>query len=222
MTTRFILVRHGETLSSRERRFAGSTDVDLTDLGLEQASALAQRLRQVRIDAMFTSPLRRCVQTAEAVTSITGRKSDLTPDIRECHFGEWENLTLEEVMEGWADDFQRWVSDEQVPPPGGESWPQLGERVVRWFDAAAERYDGRTVLGVMHGGPIMWLARHVLQLPRETMSHFMIEPASVSVLQVNQGRIRVRAWNDTHHYTDPLHDARDLPLRGPVTTSAER
>src|SRR5712692_7535483 len=122
MTTRFIFVRHGETESSRERRFAGSTDVDLTENGLEQARTVARRMRPVRIDAIHVSPLRRCQQTAAAVTEVTGRKAEITSDIRECGFGDWENLTLAEVLEGWPDAMQKWIADESVAPPNGESW----------------------------------------------------------------------------------------------------
>src|SRR5712691_5215445 len=140
MTTRFIFVRHGETQSSLERRFAGSTDVELTENGLEQAKAVARRLRPVRVDAIHVSPLRRCQQTAAAVTEVTGRKAEITQEIRECGFGEWENLTLAEVLEKWPGDMQNWIADESVAPPGGESWHSLGERVERWFGEATKRY----------------------------------------------------------------------------------
>jgi len=204
MSTRFILVRHGETQSSLERRFAGSTDVDLTQTGRDQVAALARRLRPVRVDVMHVSPLRRCVQTAEAITAVTGRKAEITPDIRECAFGEWENLTLAEVLESWSDDMQRWIADESVCPPGGESWHELGERVERWFADAAARYEGRTVLAVTHGGPIIWLGRFLTAAPREAMGVFMVDTASISVVQIADGRRRIRVWNDASHLRDPL------------------
>jgi probable phosphoglycerate mutase len=204
MSTRFILVRHGETQSSFERRFAGSTDVDLTDHGREQAAALAKRLRPVRIDVIHASPLRRCLQTAEAITNTTGRKAQIVEDIRECNFGDWENLTLAEVLEGWSDAMQRWIADESVCPPGGESWHELGERVERWFAEASQRYEGRTVLAVTHGGPIIWLGRHLTAAPREAMGVFMIDTASVSVVLIEGGRRRIRVWNDVSHLRDPL------------------
>src|SRR5688572_19696591 len=119
MTTRVILVRHGETESSRERRFAGATDVALTDFGREQARVLAQRLRPARIDAIHVSPLLRCRQTAEAITEVTGRKAMVVDDLRECHFGDWENLTVAEVAERWPEALQMWAADEAHPPPGG-------------------------------------------------------------------------------------------------------
>jgi ribonuclease H / adenosylcobalamin/alpha-ribazole phosphatase len=199
MTTRFILVRHGETESSRERRFAGSTNVDLTDFGREQARALAQRLRPVRIDVIHVSPLGRCLQTAEPICDVTGRKPTVMEDLRECHFGDWENLTFGEVLE--------------------KCWADLGERVGKWFDEAAERYEGRTVLAVTHGGPILSLARRVTGAPREAMDAFLVETGSVSVIQLSNSRVRIRAWNDTTHMNDPLLDGRELPARTITTRS---
>lgn len=219
MTTRIILARHGETDSSKERRFAGATDVPLTDFGREQASALARRLRAVRIDAIHVSPLGRCRQTAEPITEVTGRKATLVDDLRECHFGDWENLTITEVLESWQEDLQRWVGDESIPPPGGECWLDLGKRVSKWWDEVTERYEGRTVLAVTHGGPILTLARQVTGAPREAMDAFLVETGSLSIIQVSNGRKRIRAWNDTTHLSDPLMDARPLPGRGPMTAS---
>lgn len=214
MSTRFILVRHGETPANLERRFAGSTDVELTETGRAQARALAQRLRAVRIDVMYSSPLTRCLQTAEPITELTGRKPVIAEDIHECRFGDWENLTLAEILEGSSDAMQRWLADETVCPPGGESWQQLGERVMRWWHEAAERYENRTVLAVMHGGPILWLGRQLVGGSREAMATLFVEPASVSVIQIADGRRRIRLWNDTTHISDPLHDGAPSPARG--------
>jgi probable phosphoglycerate mutase len=208
LTTRIILVRHGETESSRERRFAGATDVGLTEFGREQAQAIARRLKAVRIDAMHVSPLGRCRQTAEPITDVTGRKPMLVHDLRECHFGDWENLTFTEVLESWQDDLQRWATDETVAPPGGECWSDLGVRVKRWWEEITERYEGRTVLAITHGGPILTLARQITKAPREAMGAFLVETGSISLIRVNDGRSRIRAWNDTTHLADPLMETR--------------
>lgn len=210
MSTRFILVRHGETPASIERRFAGSTDVDLTDNGREQARAIARRLRAVRIDVMFCSPLKRCLQTAEPITDLTGRKAKIAEEIHECRFGDWENLTAAEILDAHGEALQQWLTDETMCPPGGESWSQLGERVVGWFNETAKRYENRTVLAVMHGGPILWLGRLLTGNQAEAMASLFVEPASISVIQLSSGRTRIRLWNDTTHVRDPLLDGSGL------------
>jgi probable phosphoglycerate mutase len=216
MTTRFILVRHGETNSSKERRFAGATDTALSDIGHEQALELAKRLRAVRIDVMHVSPLTRCQQTASPITDVTGRKATVTEDLRECHFGDWEDLTIAEVLEKWPDDLTRWASDDTVPPPGGECWNDLGDRVERWFGEALERYKNRTVLAVTHGGVIIAFARRIMAIPREAMDTFLVETGSVSMVHVSDGRKRIRLWNDITHQRDPLMETTPLPGYGPT------
>lgn len=214
MTTRFILVRHAETPGSIERRFTGSTDVPLTDHGQEQARALAQRLRPVRIDALHVSPLSRCRSTAAPITDVTGRKATIVEDIRECHFGVLENLSLEEAVKEHGEKMAEWFGGEDRSPPDGETWNLVGERLLRWFDDAAERYENRTVLAVTHGGPILWLARYVTGAPYRAMGVFEIDPASVTVLQHRNNTWRLRQLNDTTHLSDPLMET-SAPRRMP-------
>lgn len=205
-TTRIILLRHGETEANRERRFAGSTDVELTSEGRTMAESAARRFRAVRIDALHVSPLLRCAQTAEEVSRVSGLKPRVVPEIRELDFGDWEMLSLEEVHERDAEGFTRWISDDAVPAPGGESWAELGARVGEWWAEVAERYEGRTVLAVTHGGVILWLARHVAQAPYQAMIAFEIDPCSITILQSRRGLWRIRSLNDTTHIRDPLLD----------------
>jgi ribonuclease H / adenosylcobalamin/alpha-ribazole phosphatase len=204
VSTRFILVRHAETPGSVERRFTGSTDVPLTDDGHKQARALAQRLRPVRIDVMHVSPLSRCQSTAAPVTEVTGRKATIVEDIRECHFGVLENLSLSEALTEHGEKLADWFGGEDRCAPEGETWTDVGKRLVRWFDEASERYENRTVLAITHGGPILWLARYITGAPYPAMGVFEVDPASVTVFQKRSGTWRLRLFNDTSHLRDPL------------------
>ena len=214
MSTRFIFVRHAETPGSVERRFTGSTDVLLTDDGREHARSLAQRLRAVRIDALHVSPLTRCLQTAEPITEVTGRKATIVEDLRECHFGILEDVSLDDALSKYGNDMADWFGAEDRCPPEGESWVQVGERLLRWFGEAAERYKDRTVLAVTHGGPILWLTRHITSAPYPTMAVFEVDPASVTVFQHRSGTWRLRLFNDTSHLRDPLLET-SAPRRMP-------
>lgn len=214
MTTRIILVRHGETPGSLERRFTGTTDVTLTDDGHEHARVLAQRLRPVRIDALHVSPLTRCQQTAAPITEITGRKATIVEELRECNFGVIENLSLSEAMEQHGDKLAEWFGGEDRCPPDGETWMQVGERLLTWFEAAAERYKDRTVLAVTHGGPILWLTRHITDAPYRAMGVFEVDPTSVTIFQHRSGTWRLRLFNDTTHLRDPLMET-SAPRRMP-------
>lgn len=206
MSTRFVLVRHGETPSSRERRFAGATDVPLTDHGREQAASLSGRMRGVHVDAMVCSPLIRCRQTAEAISSMTGHTPVIEPRIRELDFGSWENLTSDEVLERDRDGFMRWLADDAVATPGGESWAGLGTRVREWFEETAAAHEGGTILAVTHGGVIMWLSRYVAHAPYQAMLSFEIDPCSITIIGSRRALWRIRHLNDTTHLRDPLHE----------------
>lgn len=206
MSTRVILIRHGATAPSAERRFAGTTDVDLSDEGREQATVVARRLRQVRIDALYVSPMARCRQTADAITESTGLKQRAADEIRECAFGKWEGLTSREVMDQFPEEFRQWLSDDACPPPDGESWTQVGERVGRWFQEAITAHEDNTILAVTHGGPILWLCRHLLQAPYSAMLTLEIDPCSLTLLQNRRNLWRIRLLNDTSHDRDALLD----------------
>ncbi len=207
MTTRFIMVRHAETPGSLERRFTGTTDVELTVDGHRQAKELADRLRPVRIDVMHVSPLTRCQQTAAPITEVTGRKPTIVPELREVGFGCIENMTIGEALEKFGDDLPQWFGGEDVCPPDGETWNQVGERLTKWFAEAAERYKDRTVLAVTHGGPILWLTRHLAEAPFRSMVVFEVDPASVTVFQSRSDTWRIRLFNDTTHLADPLMES---------------
>ncbi len=210
MSTRLILVRHAETPGSLERRFTGATDVLLTDLGLEQAERLGERLRKVAIDAIYVSPLTRCRQTAAAVTATTGREAVVADAIRECHFGILENLTLQEAVETHGGEkMLEWFGGEDVCPPQGETWVQVGERLVAWLAEVAEAHRDETVLAVTHGGPVLWLTRHITGAPHSAMGVFDIDPASVTLFQQRGEMWRLRTFNDTSHLRDLLLDDAD-------------
>ena len=85
------------------------------------------------------------------------------------------------LFEGHGDSVQKWLADETVCPPGGESWHELGDRVMGWWADTAKRYEKRTVLAVMHGGPILWIGRHFTGGSREAMGALFVEPTSISV-----------------------------------------
>lgn len=206
MKTRLILVRHGETPASREGRFAGSTDVELTDLGREQASALAGRLRHLRIDALYASPLMRCKQTAAAISETTGLKVREADELRECHFGGWENMTASELQALEPDVFTTWLSDDTYAPPDGESWGSVAERTWTWWQAASAKHEGRTVLAVSHGGAIRSLLRRAVDASLRTVFSMVIDPCSVSMLESRAGFWRVSLLNDTSHLHEPLKE----------------
>ncbi len=153
--TRFILLRHGQTPLSVERRYSGRGNPDLTDEGRRQARAAAARVvREEGIAAIVTSPLRRARSTAEEVAVLTGIDVVEHPGLIENDFGDWEGLTFTEASQRDPDLHRAWLSDITVPAPGGESFAQVAERISRTKAELLQRYPGQTVVLVSHVTPI--------------------------------------------------------------------
>ena len=102
--TTTLLLRHGQTPMSVQKRYAGLTDAPLTDAGIRQAAAAAKRLASAGIDAIVASPLQRTVRTAEEVAAVTGVPVTADEGFRETDFGAWEGLTFAEVRERWPSE----------------------------------------------------------------------------------------------------------------------
>ena len=145
--TTTLLLRHGQTAMSAERRFAGRGDIPLTDLGREQAAAAAARLKaRGGIDLIASSPLSRARHTAEAVAEATGAPLVTDEDLAETDFGDWEGLTFAEVMARWPDEMAAWRGSADVAPPGGESLSSAARRALAALDrllAVARAVDDR-------------------------------------------------------------------------------
>src|ERR1039458_7774364 len=125
-----LLLRHGQTPLSVQKRYAGASDVPLTDTGVDQAAAAAKRLASAGIGAIVSSPLQRAVRTAEEVASVTGVPVVTDEGFRETDFGAWEGLTFVEVRERWPAEMTSWLADPAVAPPGGDSSNAVNTRVA--------------------------------------------------------------------------------------------
>jgi 2,3-bisphosphoglycerate-dependent phosphoglycerate mutase len=148
-----LLVRHGETDWNREHRFQGHADPPLNRTGREQARDLAEQLAEVPLSAVFASPLRRALDTAEAVAAPHDVRVVQEPGLREVDLGSWTGLTRAQVEQRDPEGYRRWL-DYGHGWADGESYEALGERVVATLLAIAAGRDGATVAVVTHGGPI--------------------------------------------------------------------
>lgn len=200
----FVLLRHGETLLTPEKRFSGSggTDPELSAVGRDQAARAAVHFAALgTVQEIVSSPLRRCRETAAAVADRLGLDVRIEDGLRETDFGAWEGLTFGEVRERYGDDLTTWLADpETAPTGGGESFAEVAERVAAARDRLTARYAGRTVLAVTHVTPIKTLVRLALEAPAEAMFRMELSAASIStVAYYGDGNASVRLLNDTSH-----------------------
>jgi len=197
--TRFVLVRHGATEHSAARRFSGRNDLPLDDVGRGQAARLAGRPFGP-VDAVVTSPLRRAVETAEAIAGPLGRPVEIVDDFVEADFGVWEGLTFAEAAEVDGALLRQWQGRIDLAPPGGETFAAVGARVERARDAVVAAHPGETVVVVSHVTPIKWLVCAALEAPPIALFRLHLDTASVSVVDYYaDGNRSVTLVNDTAH-----------------------
>ncbi|MET8980513.1 bifunctional RNase H/acid phosphatase [Streptomyces sp. NPDC004539] len=199
-----VLLRHGETPLTPQKRFSGSggSDPALSDAGREQAARVAEALaRRGTIEAIVTSPLARTRETAEAVAVRLGLDVVVEDGLRETDFGAWEGLTFGEVRERYPADMNVWLGDPEARPTGGgESFAEVAERVAEARDRLTATYAGRTVLVVSHVTPIKTLIRLALGAPPEALFRMDLSAASLSaVAYYADGNASVRLMNETSH-----------------------
>ncbi|CAM5477906.1 bifunctional RNase H/acid phosphatase [Streptomyces griseomycini] len=200
----FVLLRHGETPLTPQKRFSGSggSDPSLSGVGREQAEKVAAALaRRGTVQAIVASPLARTRETAGIVAARLGLEVTVDEGLRETDFGAWEGLTFAEVRERHPDDLNAWLSSPDAEPTGGgESFAATATRVAAARDKLSAAYAGRTVLLVTHVTPIKTLIRLALGAPPEALFRMELSAASLSaVAYYADGNASVRLFNDTSH-----------------------
>ena len=198
--TATLLLRHGQTPMSAQKRYAGRSDAPLTDVGVQQAAAAAKRLASSGIAVIVTSPLLRAVQTAQEVGAVTGAAVVTDDGFRETDFGAWEGLTFAEVRERWPAELAAWLADPEVAPPGGESFTDVSARVTAALHRVLAARAGQTVLIVSHVTPIKTLVATALLAPPAAMFRMHLDLAALSEIDwYADGPALLRSFNDTGH-----------------------
>lgn len=207
--TRLILVRHGETEYTAQRRYSGRGDVALSLAGLAQAQAVANRVAALAgaEAVVVSSPLARCRRTAEEIAQRLASAHDLAhvpvtvdESFVECDFGEWEGLTFNEVRERWPEQMREWLASPEVAPPGGESFVEVAARVGPAVDRLVSSHPGRAVVVVSHVSPIKLLLRDALAASDAFLHRLFLDAAGISIVdRWPDGGIAVRTVNDTAH-----------------------
>ena len=199
--TAMLLLRHGQTALSVEKRFSGVGDPELTALGLAQAEAAATGLAaRGGIDAVVSSPLRRARATADAVAAACGVAVTEVEGLRETDFGDWDGYTFDEVRQKWPTEMSAWLASTDVAPPFGESFETTSRRVRRARDEVLRTFPGKTVVVVSHVTPIKTLVRLALEAPISALYRMHLDTASLSEVHwFADGNAVVKRVNDTAH-----------------------
>jgi broad specificity phosphatase PhoE len=199
-TLRLLLVRHGATAWNTESRIIGRTDFPLSDHGKRQARQLADRLTHEGIAAIYTSNMKRAIETAAAIADSCRLSPRVDDRLREMDFGRWEGLTLDDVQNRFSESFMAWKSGNPlVGPPDGESPESLARRVQSFVDDLVARHMGQSVLVVSHGGVFQAMVFLIMNIPFRNGWHFYMYNGSISELWLTAKKAVMVSLNDTHH-----------------------
>ena len=201
MTT-LVIVRHGQSVSNVAHLFAGHTDVELTDIGKEQAEFAAHYLhKHFHVDAIYSSDLRRAYETALPTARLFGLPVHKDTDLREIFAGEWEMQVYETLLTKYPTEFGSWAKDcSLIRCAGGESIPELYDRICAAVLRLAKKHDGETILIATHSTPVRVFTAMVKGYDR-LHAGLISGPANASIhhYTVENGVARAVALNITEH-----------------------
>jgi broad specificity phosphatase PhoE len=201
--TRVFMVRHGATVLSAEDRFAGVTDVELSEEGREQARRLAERLRHAKITAIYASPLGRTVETARILAAPHDLPVQTCGGFREISHGHWEGMKRRDVEEKFPDEMAEWEKDPYTfAPPGGESGLAVTARALPALIDLVRDHPGEKILVVSHKATIRLLLSSLLGFdPRRYRDNLDQKPTALNIVDFRDPtRARLTLFNDISHY----------------------
>ena len=203
MHARIFLVRHGATLLTAEDRFAGATNIQLSDEGREQVRRLAARLQGENIAAIYASPLDRTVETARILAEPHGLEVQRRDGLREISHGRWEQMTRKEVERAFPDEAAAWEKDPYTfAPAGGESGLAVTARALPVLMDIVREHPASNVLVVSHKATIRLLLSSLLGFdPRRYRDNLDQSPAALNIVDFKDAvSARLTLFNDTSHY----------------------
>jgi len=194
-------VRHGETAWNTKRRIqGGSSDTELSEVGKEQAARLGLALKNTKIDAIYSSPLKRALDTAQAIAGYHNLAVTVEPDLREMEVGELEGVSIADLGTSFGQFLLNWrqgLGAEKLP--GGESMVELADRVWAIIQSIKKRHDHENVVAVSHFFTCVATICKALGWPITTIERIRVQTGSVSIIDFADGQPRLVSLGDTCH-----------------------
>ncbi|HEX3033544.1 MAG TPA: histidine phosphatase family protein [Thermodesulfobacteriota bacterium] len=197
---KLILVRHAETEWNRLGRCQGFADLELNENGRGQVKELAKSLRDKVISAVYSSDLRRAVDTAKAIADCHGLTVEIDPDLREMNQGDLEGLTFDVIREKYAELLTEWRENpELVRLPLGETLKEVQERALKSVEKMYSKHSGETVVAVSHNLTIVTLLCKFTGVELKEFLSFKLQASSKNVILFENSSCKVDFINDVSH-----------------------
>lgn len=196
-----VITRHGHVEGIQPPRFRGRAELTLSEKGQRQIAALAARIRkEFRPAAVYSSPLQRCVQTAQAIGDACDCEVEVTGDLLDLDYGDWQGKTHAEMGELFPGMLERWYAQPHlVRFPLGESLQDLAVRAADLLRRLLEKHAHDTIALVGHDSIDRVLMLQLLEMPLSSYWRLEHEPCSISLVEIEPGRTRLLKANDTSH-----------------------
>ncbi len=203
MSTTIYLIRHGETDWNRDSIFRGRVDVPLNNNGLKQAEAAGKGLDDVEFDAVYSSPLSRALQTAEAVAATCGLEVNMNEDFSDIDYGKWQGMTLSEVKANYPKEYKRWQSEpHKAAIPDGERLSEIHDRAWGALREVVRSHPDQTIAVAAHRVINKVLVLGALGLPLKDFWRIRQDNCSVNVFEFTDKEVIIHCINDTCHLKD--------------------
>ncbi len=199
--SRIILVRHGHVVGINPPRLRGRADLSLTDQGQQEAQAVADRISKTWAPALvYASPLRRCVDTGQAIADACGVRLEKKNELSDLDYGRWQGKTWDEARLADAELFDAWLaSPDQVVFPGGESLHDVAARAAHALQQINSRHARDTIVVVSHDSVNRVILALCLNMPHSSYWRLVQAPCCINEIEYDDGRVRVHLVNDTSH-----------------------
>ena len=197
--TEIILVRHGQTDWNLTEIFRGRIDIPLNETGIEQAALLSEYLSNIKMDVIYSSPLKRALKTAEMIAQKHKLKVNISPGLIDFDYGGWQGLSHQEVIDNYEELYTRWIDrPEQVIMPNGESLDDVRKRSVAVVKDLVTGFDGIIVL-VSHRVVNKVIICALLGLDNSHFWKIKQDTCGITSFTYNNGRFILTRHNDTSH-----------------------
>lgn len=198
--TKLILVRHGSTSWTKSKRYQGVSDVPLSREGIKQAKNLAKRLKKEKIDLIYTSKLKRAIQTTEQINKFHKLPIIKKKELNERSYGKWGGLTKEQVKESCPKDYERYHKNKySVRPTGGESLIDLKKRLKPFIEKIINKNKEKTILISAHNGPLRVMLGILMNWSGRNVASLQMKPTSITLIVINNGKKKIILMNCDKH-----------------------
>jgi alpha-ribazole phosphatase len=198
--TKIFLIRHGQTKWNVLGRYQGQSDIELSELGLEQAKLLAAGFPETNISAVYASDLQRAYHTAACVADVFGLKVQARKGLREIDFGDWEGKTYKEIAASWPDAGKTFFSNpEKTVIPAGESFAAVQERGMASLQEIVKAHPGENVVVAAHGAIIRTILAEALHMPLQYLWSIRQDNTAINIIQYDDEHRLVELLNSTAH-----------------------